>query len=239
MVTAWRRWPSLAAVLLAPALLRSGLPSRYAAPAALAARRRAPRPRACAAACASSAARASASRPPSAQLARLGHPVAVLLRAAGRARARRQRADLGAAAAVLFAVNVTAVLPVTPSNLGVFQAACVAVLTGAYGVPRRRRAGLRDHPAGRRDHHRGDDGHAGAAARGPVLARRAPARPARLAGRALRPRGAAVRRALALRHDFELPAHPRVDAAEVRVLADGRSVGVEAIGFGLPPSMRS
>jgi phosphatidyl-myo-inositol alpha-mannosyltransferase len=44
-------------------------------------------------------------------------------------------ADLGAAAAVLFAVNVTAVLPVTPSNLGVFQAACVAVLTGAYGVP--------------------------------------------------------------------------------------------------------
>ncbi len=44
------------------------------------------------------------------------------------------RAGLAAAAAVLFAVNVTAVLPVTPSNLGVFQAACVAVLTGAYGV---------------------------------------------------------------------------------------------------------
>ena len=40
----------------------------------------------------------------------------------------------GAAAAVLFAVNVTAVLPATPSNVGVFQAACVAVLTGAYGV---------------------------------------------------------------------------------------------------------
>jgi phosphatidylinositol alpha-mannosyltransferase len=35
---------------------------------------------------------------------------------------------------VLFAVNVTAVLPATPSNLGVFQAACVAVLTGAYHV---------------------------------------------------------------------------------------------------------
>jgi phosphatidylinositol alpha-mannosyltransferase len=34
---------------------------------------------------------------------------------------------------VLFAVNVTAVLPATPSNIGVFQAACVAVL-GAYGV---------------------------------------------------------------------------------------------------------
>ncbi len=43
-------------------------------------------------------------------------------------------AGIGAAAAVLFAVNVTAVLPATPSNLGVFQAACVAVLTGAYGV---------------------------------------------------------------------------------------------------------
>jgi phosphatidylinositol alpha-mannosyltransferase len=44
------------------------------------------------------------------------------------------KADMGAAAAVLFAVNVTAVVPVTPSNLGVFQAACVAVLTGAYGI---------------------------------------------------------------------------------------------------------
>ncbi|HLM51619.1 MAG TPA: lysylphosphatidylglycerol synthase domain-containing protein [Solirubrobacteraceae bacterium] len=45
-----------------------------------------------------------------------------------------ERAGLGAAAAVLFAVNVTAVLPATPSNLGVFQAACVAVLTAGYGV---------------------------------------------------------------------------------------------------------
>jgi phosphatidylinositol alpha-mannosyltransferase len=44
------------------------------------------------------------------------------------------KADLGAAAAILFAVNVTAVLPVTPSNVGVFQAACMAVLVGAYGV---------------------------------------------------------------------------------------------------------
>ncbi|MEA2273430.1 MAG: phosphatidyl-myo-inositol alpha-mannosyltransferase [Solirubrobacteraceae bacterium] len=43
------------------------------------------------------------------------------------------RAGIGAAAAVLFAVNVTAVLPATPSNLGIFQAACVAVL-GAYHV---------------------------------------------------------------------------------------------------------
>jgi phosphatidyl-myo-inositol alpha-mannosyltransferase len=39
-----------------------------------------------------------------------------------------------AAAAVLFAVNVTAVIPATPANVGVFQAACVAVLAGAYHV---------------------------------------------------------------------------------------------------------
>jgi phosphatidyl-myo-inositol alpha-mannosyltransferase len=44
------------------------------------------------------------------------------------------RAGLGAAAAVLFAVNVTAVIPATPANVGVFQAACVAVLAGAYHV---------------------------------------------------------------------------------------------------------
>lgn len=55
-----------------------------------------------------------------------------------------KHAGIGAAAAVLFAVNITAVLPATPANLGVFQAACAAVLhTGwhigygdgvAYGV---------------------------------------------------------------------------------------------------------
>jgi phosphatidylinositol alpha-mannosyltransferase len=44
------------------------------------------------------------------------------------------RAGIGAAAAVLFAVNVTAAVPLTPSNLGVFQAACAAVLHGAYHV---------------------------------------------------------------------------------------------------------
>jgi phosphatidylinositol alpha-mannosyltransferase len=44
------------------------------------------------------------------------------------------QAGAGAAAAVLFAVNVTAVLPPTPANVGVFQAACVAVLAGAYHV---------------------------------------------------------------------------------------------------------
>ena len=35
---------------------------------------------------------------------------------------------------MLFAVNVTAVVPATPANVGVFQAACVAVLAGAYHV---------------------------------------------------------------------------------------------------------
>jgi phosphatidylinositol alpha-mannosyltransferase len=43
-------------------------------------------------------------------------------------------AGAGAAAAVLFAVNVTAVIPATPANIGIFQAACVAVLAGAYHV---------------------------------------------------------------------------------------------------------
>ena len=44
------------------------------------------------------------------------------------------RAGLAAAAGVLFAVNVTAVLPAAPSNIGVFQAACVAVLHGAFHI---------------------------------------------------------------------------------------------------------
>ena len=44
------------------------------------------------------------------------------------------RAGAGAAAAVLFAVNITALVPATPANIGVFQAACVAVLAGAYHV---------------------------------------------------------------------------------------------------------
>jgi phosphatidylinositol alpha-mannosyltransferase len=40
---------------------------------------------------------------------------------------------LVAAAAILLAVNLSAVLPATPSNVGVFQAACVVVLA-AFGV---------------------------------------------------------------------------------------------------------
>jgi phosphatidyl-myo-inositol alpha-mannosyltransferase len=40
---------------------------------------------------------------------------------------------LAAAAAILLAVNLSAILPATPSNVGVFQAACLVVLA-AYGV---------------------------------------------------------------------------------------------------------
>lgn len=43
------------------------------------------------------------------------------------------QAGLDAAAAILLAVNVSAVVPATPSNVGVFQAACVGVLA-LYGV---------------------------------------------------------------------------------------------------------
>jgi phosphatidylinositol alpha-mannosyltransferase len=41
---------------------------------------------------------------------------------------------IGAAAAVLFAVNVTAVVPATPSNIGVFQLAVISVLSTGFGV---------------------------------------------------------------------------------------------------------
>jgi phosphatidylinositol alpha-mannosyltransferase len=124
---------ALCAVLVAPALLRSGMPSRSARVAGwIAAVRaalskvrwglrvfRSPRLGAVAT---------------SAQLAAWALQwlsCSVLFVALG----MEEQAGLGAAAAVLFAVNVTAVLPVMPSNLGVFQAACVAVLAGAYGVP--------------------------------------------------------------------------------------------------------
>jgi phosphatidyl-myo-inositol alpha-mannosyltransferase len=43
-------------------------------------------------------------------------------------------AGIAAAAAVLFAVNVTAVVPVTPSNIGVFQLAVISVLHTGFGV---------------------------------------------------------------------------------------------------------
>jgi phosphatidylinositol alpha-mannosyltransferase len=122
----------LLGVLLAPVLLRSGLPSRSArvgrllgqARAALTSVRRGlivfRRPR-------------LGSVATAAQLAAWAIQWAscfVLLVALH----LEDTAGLGAAAAVLFAVNVSAVLPITPSNLGVFQAATVAVLTGAYHV---------------------------------------------------------------------------------------------------------
>jgi phosphatidylinositol alpha-mannosyltransferase len=43
------------------------------------------------------------------------------------------KAGLAAAAAVLTAVNVAGIVPVTPSNVGIFQAACVLVLA-AWGI---------------------------------------------------------------------------------------------------------
>jgi phosphatidylinositol alpha-mannosyltransferase len=44
------------------------------------------------------------------------------------------RVDFAGAAAILFAVNLTALLPVTPANVGIFQAAVLAVLVGVYDV---------------------------------------------------------------------------------------------------------
>jgi phosphatidylinositol alpha-mannosyltransferase len=45
----------------------------------------------------------------------------------------QSQAGLVGAAAILLAVNVSAILPATPSNVGVFQAACLVVLA-AFGV---------------------------------------------------------------------------------------------------------
>ena len=58
-------------------------------------------------------------------------------------------AGLAAAAAILLAVNVSAVLPATPSNVGVFQAACLVVLA-AFGVGAGSGLAYGHHPAGRR-----------------------------------------------------------------------------------------
>jgi phosphatidylinositol alpha-mannosyltransferase len=121
----------LAAVLVAPALLRGGVPSRSKRVEAWVRRVRA--------AAAQVRLGVRVFRSP-----RLGPAAAVLQLAAWgiqwlscyallAALGLDHFAGMGAAASVLFAVNVTAVLPATPSNLGVFQAACVAVLS-AYGV---------------------------------------------------------------------------------------------------------
>jgi phosphatidylinositol alpha-mannosyltransferase len=122
----------LCAVLVAPGLLRSGLPSR-----SMRVHRRLAQARAATARVRTGL--AVFRRPrlgAGATIMQLGAwalqwlSCYVLLVALG----LEHHADLGAAAAVLFAVNVSAVLPLTPSNLGVFQAACVAVLAGAYGI---------------------------------------------------------------------------------------------------------
>jgi phosphatidyl-myo-inositol alpha-mannosyltransferase len=120
-------------VLVAPALVRSGLPSRSKRVARLVAQGR----------LALSRVRSGLTvflRPREGSVAIASQLTAwaiqcvacyVLLVALG---LDEKGADLGAAAAVLFAVNVSAVIPVTPGNLGVFQAACVLVLSNAYHI---------------------------------------------------------------------------------------------------------
>src|SRR5689334_21495272 len=122
----------LCVVLVAPALLRSGLPSRSARmhKAMVQARAGAARVRTGLAVFRSPRLGVGATVMQLGAWALQWISCFVLLVALGLER----HADLGAAAAVLFAVNVSAVLPITPSNLGVFQAACVAVLSGAYGI---------------------------------------------------------------------------------------------------------
>jgi len=122
----------LVAVLVAPALLRGGVPSRSRRVQAWVRRSRAAAMQVRAGLRVFRSPRAGATATGAQFLAWTIQWLScyVLLVALG----LDDRAGLGAAAAVLFAVNVTAVLPATPSNLGVFQAACVAVLAGAYGV---------------------------------------------------------------------------------------------------------
>ena len=84
------------------------------------------------------------------------------------------QAGIGAAAAVLFAVNVTAVVPATPSNIGVFQLAVISVLHTGFGVSTADAPRLRRDPAGGRDCHRG-----GARTAGPRPRRTHLERPAR------------------------------------------------------------
>jgi phosphatidylinositol alpha-mannosyltransferase len=54
--------------------------------------------------------------------------------AVSRALSLQGSVGFGAAAAVLFGVNVAAAVPLTPSNVGVFQLAVVIVLSTGYGV---------------------------------------------------------------------------------------------------------
>ena len=126
--------PRCSLVLLAPVLLPPRRRSRAHARLRLAgARGCAARCCACARACASSASPAARRVATAVQLGAWALQCAscwLLLMALGLDR----RVGIAGAAAVLFAVNVTAVVPATPANVGVFQAACVAVLAGAYHV---------------------------------------------------------------------------------------------------------
>ena len=150
MITA--RWPSRSRsallVLAGPRLLALGAALALAAPAA---RRGALRARCCAwpgAAWSCSPARATASPAIARQLLAWALQwlacYAVLL-----ALGLQSQATLATAAAILLAVNVSAILPATPSNVGVFQAACLVVLA-AYGVGAGPGPRLRHHPAGGR-----------------------------------------------------------------------------------------
>ena len=89
-----------------------------------------------------------------------------------------------AAAAVLFAVNVTAVIPATPANLGVFQAACVAVLHTGWHVGFAAGVRVWRDPSGGRGGDGDRDGDAGAAEGRHVVARGQDARDARHPGQA-------------------------------------------------------
>ena len=144
------------------------------------------------------------------------------------------RAGVAGAAAVLFAVNATAVVPATPANVGVFQAACVAVLVGAYHVstPEALAYGIVlqvVEVATARDH-----GPARARQRGPLLARGAPAHAARRAreARAAARRGLAPRRARRARERCGTGAEPprrcRHRRARGVSSSDGRRLGLHA-----------
>ena len=97
---------------------------------------------------------------------------------------------------MLFAVNVTAVLPATPSNLGIFQAACVAVLHGAYGVRSADALGYGIILQAVEIATAVVMGMPALLKRGPVVEGRAPARDPGRAGRAAPPRGPRERRRL-------------------------------------------
>ena len=136
-----------------------------------------------------------------------------------------RKVGFGAAAAVLFAVNVTAVIPATPANVGVFQAACVAVLAGAYHVPTADALAYGIVLAGGRGRHRRHHGHARARQRGALLEGRAPAHDARLAREALATAGheRGSTRALAC---AVLRTLRRTIGVERRIEINGRRLGV-------------